>query len=196
MITIVSGLPRSGTSLMMQMLEAGGLAIASDDVRSPDPDNPRGYYELEAVKRIRKDAGFLDEAEGRVVKIVAPLLPALPDRFDYRILFMERDLDEVLASQRTMLERSGRAGAGGDDEAMRRALERELARLQSWLAGRTNVRTLFIAHAELLADPQAVVTKLAAFLVETGEGVEADRVGAMAAVVDTKLHRHQATGGS
>ncbi len=196
MITIVSGLPRSGTSLMMQMLEAGGLAIASDDVRSPDPDNPRGYYELEAVKRIRKDAGFLDEAEGRVVKIVAPLLPALPDRFDYRILFMERDLDEVLASQRTMLERSGRADGGGDDEAMRRALEGELARLKSWLAGRTNVRTLFVAHAELLADPEAVVAKLVAFLAETGEGVDPVRVRAMVDVVDPQLHRHRATGRS
>jgi hypothetical protein len=102
MITIVSGLPRSGTSMMMQMLEAAGLEIASDALRAADADNPRGYYELEAVKRIRDDDSFLGECVGRVVKIVAPLLPSLPEEYDYRIVFMERDLAEVLASQREM----------------------------------------------------------------------------------------------
>ena len=104
-ITIVSGLPRSGTSMMTQMLEAAGFEIASDGRRVADPDNPRGYYELDAVKRLRQDTSCLAAAVGRAVKIVALLLPALSRDYDYRVIFVERELDEVLASQRAMLDR-------------------------------------------------------------------------------------------
>src|SRR5947209_18564630 len=110
-IVIVSGLPRSGTSLMMQMLEAGGLEVVTDGIRAADTDNPRGYYEFERVKKIKTDAAWLPGARGKAVKMVSQLLYDLPAGEAYRILFMDRDLDEVLASQEKMLARLGRSAA-------------------------------------------------------------------------------------
>ena len=108
-IVIVSGLPRSGTSLMMQMLSSGGLEVVTDNVRTADVDNPRGYYELEKVKRVKADASWLPDVRGKVFKMVSQLLYDLPPTQCYRVIFMERDLDEILASQERMLERLGRA---------------------------------------------------------------------------------------
>ncbi len=112
-ITVVSGLPRSGTSLMMQMLVAGGLPALTDAVRSPDESNPRGYFEFEPVKRLRTDASWLEQARGRAVKIIHLLLRELPTdgRFQYRVLFLRRPLEEVIASQSAMLARAGKASA-------------------------------------------------------------------------------------
>src|SRR5438067_12425110 len=104
-IIIVSGLPRSGTSLMMQMLQRGGVEIVTDDVRTADVDNPRGYYELEKVKKIKQDASWLPQARGKAFKMVSQLLYDLPGGETYRIIFMQRNLDEVLLSQDKMLER-------------------------------------------------------------------------------------------
>src|SRR5262245_41311102 len=106
-VTVVSGLPRSGTSLMMQMLAAGGMAVLTDELRGPDPDNPRGYYEFEPVKRTRHDPSWLVGAPGKAVKLVHLLLYDLPAEYSYRVIFMKRRLSEVLASQRAMLDRQG-----------------------------------------------------------------------------------------
>ena len=105
MIVVVSGLPRSGTSLMMQMLEAGGLPILMDDRRPADADNPRGYYEFQPVKTLDKDNSWMAQAEGKAVKVVSLLLYHLPPGHDYKVLFMERTIAEVLASQTAMLKR-------------------------------------------------------------------------------------------
>src|SRR5437660_12828449 len=110
-IIIVSGLPRSGTSLMMQMLENGGVPVVTDHIRTADTDNPRGYYEFEQVKKIKQDASWLPATRGKAVKMVSQLLYDLPTSERYKIIFMERDLDEVLASQEKMLERLGRKAA-------------------------------------------------------------------------------------
>ncbi|MEO1998523.1 MAG: alkaline phosphatase family protein, partial [Planctomycetaceae bacterium] len=110
-VTVVTGLPRSGTSMMMQMLEAGGLSILADQVRSANEDNPHGFYECREVRRLHKDASFLDAAAGRVVKVVSPLVRALPAAHDYRIVFMDRAIDEVLLSQERMLDRAAASGA-------------------------------------------------------------------------------------
>ena len=115
-ITIVSGLPRSGTSMMMQMLEAAGLEVATDGRRIADSDNPKGYFELDAVKRLQEDSSFLQTVVGQAVKVVSPLVPFLPSEYDYRIISMERDLDEVLASQRVMLDRRGHSDLRQSDE--------------------------------------------------------------------------------
>src|SRR5215211_3521881 len=106
-LTIVSGLPRSGTSMMMRMLETGGLPVLTDHVRTPDDDNPNGYYEFEAVKQTKEDDSWLEGTEGKAVKMVYRLLYDLPADHSYRVLFMRRKLEEVLASQRVMLERHG-----------------------------------------------------------------------------------------
>ena len=125
---------------MMQMIEAGGVPILADGVRSADEDNPRGYYELEAVKGIARDASFLAEAPGRAVKIVTPLLTSLPPEFAYRVILVERDLGEVMASQRAMMTRRG-TGDGADDGAMRRAFESALVRARAWLDAAEEVET-------------------------------------------------------
>ena len=110
-IIIVSGLPRCGTSLMMQMLVQGGFEAVTDHIRAADTDNPRGYYELEKVKKLKEDASWLPETRGKVVKMVSQLLFDLPAGERYRVIFMQRDLDEMLASQEKMLERLNRPAA-------------------------------------------------------------------------------------
>src|SRR5947207_8783375 len=130
-IIIVSGLPRSGTSLMMQMLAAGGVEVVTDHVRTADTDNPRGYYEFERVKRIKQDASWLPETRGKAVKMVSQLLYDLPPAERYRILFMERDLDEMLLSQEKMLQRLNRPAA--PREKIKQAYTLHLERLHEWL---------------------------------------------------------------
>ena len=194
-ITVVSGMPRSGTSMMMQMLEAAGLRMAIDDERMADPDNPRGYFELEAVKRLPEDASFLEAVVGRVVKIVAPLLPSLPPEYDYRVIFMERDLREVLDSQRAMLDRIGGGDHRVDDETLSRVFERQLRRVENWLASQENFRTSFVSHRLAMTSPVGFAAGVVAFLEETGAfPPSADSVTAseqMAAIVDPALHRHR-----
>ncbi|MFC2085810.1 hypothetical protein ACFLRO_01215, partial [Bacteroidota bacterium] len=107
-ITVVSGLPRSGTSMMMQMLDKGGLEPFVDDKREADENNPRGYYEHEAVKSLARNKQWLPQAEGKVVKVIANLLTHLPANFHYRVIFMERDITEIVTSQKRMLKRMGK----------------------------------------------------------------------------------------
>ena len=123
--------------MMMQMLEAAGLEVATDGRRAADADNPKGYYELDAVKRLREDSSFLQSIVGQAVKVVAPLLSFLPPEYDYRVIFMERDLDEIMASQRSMLDRvAGGDVRESDDEALARAYGHQLAQVRRWLAER------------------------------------------------------------
>lgn len=206
-ITVVSGLPRSGTSMMMQMLEAAGLEVATDIRRTANSDNPQGYYELEAVKRLREDSSFLESVIGRVVKVVTPLVPFLPPEYDYRVISMERDLDEVLASQRVMLDRRGSAEAhntadaadDASDVALARAYGRQLEKVNLWLAEQPNVRACVVSHRLTLASPSEVGVFVAAFLEETGAfGLSDDRSEAralaatrMAAAIDADLYRQR-----
>ena len=133
-ITVVSGLPRSGTSLMMQMLHAGGLPALTDGLRTADENNLRGYFEYEPVKRLRSDRSWLPQARGHAVKIIHLLLRELPldGTLQYRIVFMQRPIEEVIASQHSMLAREGKAGA--DAAVLKKAFEGQLAQLHAWLA--------------------------------------------------------------
>ena len=168
-ITVVSGLPRSGTSMLMQMLEAAGLEVATDGRRVADSDNPNGYYELDAVKRLREDSSFLKSVVGQVVKIVSPLIPFLPPEYDYRVISMERDLNDVMASQRVMLDRQVNSDVRQpDDEALARAYRRQLEKVNLWLAGQPNVRTCFVSHKQAVTSPGETSVAVASFLDETG----------------------------
>jgi hypothetical protein len=196
-ITIVSGLPRSGTSMMMQMLGAAGLEVATDDRRIADSDNPNGYYELDAVKRLREDSSFLKSIVGQVVKVVSPLIPLLPSKYDYRVISMERDLDEIMASQRVMLDRRGSSGVRQpDDEALARAYRRQLEKVNLWMAGQPNVRTCFVSHRQALTSPREIGMAVATFLDETGafQGMTNESktrelaATRMAAVIDPHLY--------
>lgn len=185
-VTVVSGLPRSGTSMLMRMLERGGIAALTDGERKADDDNPRGYYELEAVKRLPADAGWLSAAGGRAVKVVSALLDKLPDTFSYRVLFLERDLGEVLASQRRMLERRGEPTDRVSDAAMAAMFRRHLDQVLAKAQARAAMRVLLVEHAQVLAGPAAAAERIDAFV---GGGL--DRV-AMAAAVDPLLWRQRA----
>ncbi len=147
-IIVVSGLPRSGTSLMMQMLHKGGLEVMTDNVRTPDTDNPRGYYEFEQVKKIKGDKSWLPDARGKVVKMVSQLLYDLPASESYRVVFMERDLDEVLASQEKMLARLGRPAV--PREQMKRSFNLHLEKLNDWLPRQAHLKVLRVRYDALV----------------------------------------------
>jgi hypothetical protein len=184
-ITIVSGLPRSGTSLLMQMLDAGGLKMLTDNVRASDEDNPRGYFELEAVKRTRQDPSWLDQAPGRVVKMVHVLLYDLPPDRPYRVLFIKRDLREVVRSQEVMLRRRGTEGANLTDEQLISAYERQLAKIESWLAGQQSFQILYVSYNDLMAEPARTAAAINGFL---GGSLDEER---MLSHVDPALYRQR-----
>jgi Sulfotransferase domain len=157
-ITIVSGLPRSGTSLMMQMLRAGGMPVLTDHKRAPDEDNPKGYWELEAVKHTRASSSWLTQAQGKAVKLVHLLLLDLPtEGYSYRVLLMKRRMAEVLASQRVMLRRQGKSGAALSDERLAEVFAGQMNRIESWLKGQPRFAVLSVDYNALIADsaPQA-----------------------------------------
>jgi len=185
MITVVSGLPRSGTSMMMSILQAGGVPILTDNQREADEDNLRGYMEYEQVKHLDRDATWLGEAEGKAVKIISMLLRHLPPDRQYRVIFMHRDISEVLASQRRMMERRGEAPDSVPDEAMAALFKRHLHETQQWLASQPNIKTLYINYNETLRNPWPTIDRLNAFL---GGKLDAE---AMARAVDPKLYRQR-----
>jgi hypothetical protein len=184
-VTLVTGAPRSGTSLLMQMLAAGGMPVLADDARPPDADNPRGYLELAAVKATRRDARWLDAAAGRAVKVVHALLPFLPADRPYRVLSMQRAWDEVLASQRAMLHRRGESADPADDAVVARVLAGQADAARRWAERAPGARWLEVSHAELVARPRVVAGAVCDFL-----GADLDR-SAMADRVDPALHRQR-----
>jgi len=185
MITVVSGLPRSGTSLMMQMLVAGGMAALSDGERQADTDNPRGYLEWERIKQLPKDPACIAEGEGKVVKVISRLLLSLPLGHEYRIVFMQRPLPEVLASQDQMLRRRGTYKEGGDPAVIAAAFEKHLREVYAWLDGKPYVKSVRIPYHEVLGKPKDIAQQLAQFL-EISLDVEA-----MAKQVDASLYRNR-----
>jgi hypothetical protein len=184
-ITIVSGLPRSGTSLMMQMLQAGGLPALTDGLRSADENNPRGYLEFEPAKRLRTDRSWLPQARGHAVKIVHLLLHELPldGSLAYRIIFMQRPIEEVLASQCAMLKREGKPA--GAPAILQRAFEKQLAQLEPWLGAQPGVAVLPVNYHRVLREPGAVAEELRAFL-----DLKLD-AAAMVRAVDPALYRQR-----
>ena len=188
-VVVVTGLPRSGTSMLMQMLAAGGLPVLADDLRAADEDNPRGYLEFEPAKKLLRNANWLFEARGKAVKIVAPLLAALPTRLPCRVILCERDLDEVLDSQERMLLRRDRAARPGTPER-RRMLKAEygrtLARVKAMLARREGTHLLVVQHASAISDARAAAERVNAFL---GGGLDLTK---MAGAIDPALHRNRA----
>lgn len=185
MITIVSGLPRCGTSMMMQMLYAGGHPVFTDRIRTADDSNPRGYFELEIAKQIKTDTSWLPEAEGKAFKMVSMLLFHLPPDREYRIVFMDRDLDEMLASQTEMLQRMGKPVSAQDNERMKPMFQNHLRDVKVWLAQQKNVRVMYCNHRDVLLEPRVQADRIAAFLDGAVDAVK------MAAAVDRSLYRQR-----
>ncbi len=184
-ITIVSGLPRSGTSMMMQMLDAGGMEILTDHIRKADADNPHGYFELEKAKKIKEDASWLPDARGKAFKIVSMLLYALPAEYQYRIIFMKRDMAEILASQSRMLRRLNKESSTNDAE-MGRLFGKHLAEIEAWLGRQTDMETMTVNFRDVIASPAAVAVAVNRFL---GAVLDA---GNMVRAVDPALYRNKA----
>ncbi len=185
-VTIVSGLPRSGTSLMMQMLAAGGIPPLTDLHRAADESNPRGYFEYEAVRRLRTDHSWLETARGHAVKVIHLLLKELPlDRaLEYRVIMMRRPLGEVLSSQRAMLERQGKQAA--NEVLLAKAFPAQMDEARRWLAAQPVFKVLEIQHPALFENPQPTLATLNEFL---GGRLS---VSAMAAMIDPALYRQRA----
>lgn len=185
MITVVSGLPRSGTSMMMRMLDAGGVPVLTDEKREADEDNLRGYYEDERVKQLREDASWIKEADGKAVKVISYLLRYLPEGHSYKVIFMERRIPEVLASQKKMMKRRGEPVDEVPDDVMAGIFERHLTEIDEWLGEQPDIETIQVSYNETLNDPEASAEQVAAFL---GGGLDIEK---MIQVVDPKLYRQR-----
>lgn len=185
-ITIVSGLPRSGTSMMMRMLDEGGLEPLTDNIRTPDEDNPKGYYEYERVKGLPEDVGWLPGAKGKVVKVLAELIKYLPEGHNYRIVFMMRNIDEIVSSQKKMMIRRGEDPEAVPEKEMADLLRRYLVLLKQTVNSRSDMDVLYISYNDLMTDPEMAVTEIGDFF--------DDRIdkGSMLESIDPKLYRNRA----
>lgn len=171
---------------MMQMLGAGGMPVLSDGERAADADNPKGYLEWEHVKQLPKDPGCIAEAEGKVVKVISQLLLSLPAVHEYRIIFMQRPLAEVLASQQQMLQNRGVPDTAGDASEVVKAFQDHLFEVNAWLNGKANLKVLRVHYHRVLSEPREVSLSVGHFL-----EVPLD-VDAMARQVDQSLYRQRA----
>jgi len=176
----------AGTSMLMQMLDAGGLAALTDEKRTADDDNQKGYFEYEPVKSLSRQVKWMPEAKGRALKVVAPLLRRLPppDGFKYRIIFMERDLKEVIASQHTMIERLGKTGSRQTAEQLEETFAKQLRMVQKFLSA-ANLSVLYVPHRDCIDNPAGQTERINRFL---GGTLDAS---AMASVVSGDLYRHR-----
>lgn len=185
-ITVVSGLPRSGTSMMMRMLESGGIPAMTDGVRTADADNPRGYYELEAVKQLDRNTSWLEDAYNKAIKIIYVFLYHLPGNHRYKVLFLRRSLNDVVASQKVMLDRRRQAGTLTDEQLME-SYNKQLQRLYSWVKRQSNIEILYLDYEEILSEPETAVFDITKFL-----GVPLD-THAMMQSIEPSLHRNRST---
>jgi predicted AlkP superfamily phosphohydrolase/phosphomutase/tetratricopeptide (TPR) repeat protein len=184
---IVSGLPRSGTSLMMQMLHAAGLPIMTDELRAADESNPHGYFEWEEIKALPKDPFLIEKAEGRAAKVVSMLLPSLPRKHHFRIIFMQRPIEEVALSQERLRQRlAGRSAANPAQMIERLGKHRD--RITELLQQSPNVELLEVDYPDLLQNPGPQLERIADFC-----RIERAQLERMAAVIDPQL-RHVPAG--
>lgn len=187
-ITVVSGLPRSGTSMMMKMLDSGNMPLLTDEIRKADEDNPKGYYEYEKVKKLEDDNSWLGLARGKTIKIVSPILYHL--KFDsgykYKIIFMLRDLDEILASQKKMAERLNTDEEKIRDNILKNEYSSHLEEIENWMEQQENIDLLPVQYTDVLENPLAVAEGIHDFL---GTGLDIQK---MASVADSSLYRQRA----
>ncbi len=185
-ITVVTGLPRTGTSMMMKMLEAGGIPPLTDKVREANVDNPKGYYEYERVKKLPDDTDWIPLAKGKAVKVLAELVKHLPETYRYKVIFMERNLDEMLVSQRKMLIRRGKDPDEISDTDLKDMFITYRDMIRDHVETHPTMEVLYVGYNELLLDPEAGVQRIDSFfdgLLDTES---------MVAVIDPELYRNRA----
>lgn len=171
--------------MAMQMIAAGGIEPLTDSLRTPDADNPRGYYEFERVKQLKTDKAWVGDVVGKVVKVIHMLLPELPEDREYRVIFMDRSLQEVVASQSAMLSRNAKSGASITPERLKAVFEAQLKTVNAWLADRPQFKVLHVAHAEMIRNTAAQARAINEFL-----GGDLN-LPAMLSAVDPSLHRNK-----
>jgi hypothetical protein len=171
--------------MMMRMLEAGGLPVITDNVRAADKDNPLGYYEFEPVKQLAKDASWLDAAGGKVVKIIYRLLYDLPRLYSYKVIFMRRKLQEVIASQQAMLRRLNQKGASLPDDRLAHGYQSDLQKLDVWLGGQHNFEVMHVDYYGVVYDIKGTIDNIEQFLARKLD------TEAMRSVIDQSLHRQR-----
>jgi len=160
-ITIVSGLPRSGTSMMMRMLQAGGMDILTDNIRTPNEDNPLGYFEIENVRKLKDgEYGWLSDAEGKAIKVISTLLENLPDQYKYKVIFMCRDIDEVLASQKQMLVRRNEPVNNINDDELGQVFKKHLIQVEHWLDEQRNFEVVYVDYKDVINNTKSNLMKL------------------------------------
>ncbi len=184
-ITIVSGLPRSGTSMMMKMLHEGGMPVLIDDVRKADTDNPKGYYEFEQVKQLEHNQDWLIDAQGKAVKIISALLKHLPPDYTYQVIFMQRAIEEILASQRQMLIRREEPTDRVSDNKMGDLFRQHLRQVKAWLRNRPHIEVLYVDYHTVLEHPEEQAKRINQFLANHLDEQK------MAAIVDRSLYRQR-----
>jgi hypothetical protein len=189
-IVVVSGLPRSGTSMLMNMLDAGGMEIMTDSERVADIDNPKGYFEYERVKDLEKetDKSYVREGRGKVLKVISFLIKDLPDDNDYQVIFMRRDLEEVLASQNKMIQRLGTEDSTAAEEAMKEAYRNDIVRTRLLCKNRPNFELIEVHYKNTVEEPSATAHSVNVFV-----GGHLDEA-AMRAAVDGSLYRNRSKG--
>ena len=185
-VVVVSGLPRSGTSMVMGMLEAGGMSILTDRVRQADEDNPQGYFEFEKVKELdaTNDKSWIRDARGKAVKVISHLLKELPDDNFYRIIFARRNLEEVIASQNIMLDRQAAPNPVDDAKAIK-LYRKHLVNVRFLVRRKPNLEMLELAYSDTLSDPESAAECISKFL---GGKLDQEK---MAAIVDKRLYRNR-----
>jgi len=185
-VTVVSGLPRSGTSMMMRMLESGGIPPLTDELREADKDNPKGYYEFERVKKLDEgDTDWVEQAQGKSVKVISALLKYLPAGYTYKLIFMRRNMDEILASQRQMLIRREEPTDSVSDEELADLFRKHLAQIQAWIDGQPNVEVIYVSYNDVVENPLEQSQRINHFL---GDTLDVER---MVRVVDQALYRQR-----
>lgn len=186
-IIVVSGMPRSGTSLMMQTLAAGGVPVFTDEKRAADAHNYQGYFEHEAVKTLEKDNRWLENVKGQALKIVSPLLRYLPEMHNYKIIFMERNIGEIILSQNAMLKKNGKGPGRISDIRLHELYAKEIRSVKSWMDAQSNIDVLYVHYADLIRDAVSQARRLENFLDRRFD------VPKMAAVADKKMYRSKIT---
>ncbi len=163
-VVIVSGLPRSGTSMMMKMLAEGGLDTVTDSLRRADEDNPNGYFEIELSKSLKNgDGKWLNDAQGKAVKVISYLIEFLPDHLNYNIIFMEREIQEILASQKKMLQRRNETSIISDAQ-MEEQFREHLRAVKYWAARKPNMRVMYVKYNVMVSEPASLCPSIAEFL--------------------------------
>lgn len=185
-IVIVSGLPRCGTSMMMRMLDRGGIEPLTDNVRTANIDNPKGYYEFERVKKLPGDTDWLPEAKGKAVKVLAELIKHLPEGYSYKVIFMKRNLKEVIESQKKMLERRGEDPDDISNEELRDMFKKYLKVLEREIEEHSDMDVIYVSYNDMIETPELEVERINGFL---SGGLDIDE---MLSVIDKDLYRNRA----